>query len=101
ATGYRRETVPVFDVDGRPIRLQGEHDHRPHVDERSRVRTAQGEMVDGLFATGLDTGYPMAGRFGEPSFTGTANGTALWQTTIGTEIVDQCLARSRAQRGSA
>lgn len=93
ALGYRPRALPLFDADDRPIVLHSQLSHTAAlVDHRSRVLDAQGQPVPGVYSQGLSAGYPLAGRYGEPSFTGQANGLALWQAEVGAEIVHQILA---------
>ena len=93
ATGYTRLVPPILDERGGPIALHGTDHPLHHVDARSRVLAAGQRPLDGLFATGLAAGYPMAGTYGEPSFVGLANGTSLWQTDIGGSIARQTIRR--------
>jgi hypothetical protein len=92
AFGYRPRALPLFDVSGAPIRVFSNTGWgRPLVDGRSRVLDERGEIVPGAFALGLSAGYPLAGRHGEPSFIGQANGLSLWQTEVGEELLRQIL----------
>lgn len=93
ALGYRPRALPLFDTGGQPIRFLAETGASPLVDVRSRVLDAVGRAVPGVFALGLSAGYPLAGTHGEPSFTGEANGLALWQGDIGEDLVRQLLER--------
>lgn len=93
ALGYRPRALPLFDVNGGPIMLHSQRSPSAAlVDARSRVLDADGQPVPGVYSQGLSAGYPLAGRYGEPSFAGQANGLALWQAEVGAEIVQQLLA---------
>jgi hypothetical protein len=90
--GYRPRALPLLDCNNRKISTLSELGiNKPLVDERSRVLDANEHTIPGVFAIGLSAGYPLAGRYGEPSFTGQANGLALWQSDIGEELVLQLL----------
>lgn len=94
ALGYRPRALPLFDADGSRIALHSQRSPTAAlVDGCSRVLDAEGQPVPGVYGQGLSAGYPLAGRYGEPSFTGQANGLALWQAEVGAEIVQQLLAR--------
>lgn len=54
--------------------------------------------IPGAFAIGLSAGYPLAGAHGERSFTGEANGFALWQSDIGEALVAAILENSGTQK---
>jgi hypothetical protein len=86
ATGYRPLGLDLIGVNGRRLALAGVHGPGPMVDGHSRVLDAAGDVVPGVYALGLASGYPLAGRHGEPSFRGQANGLSLWQTDIGAEV---------------
>lgn len=93
ALGYRPRALPLWDEHGRPLTLHSQLSPTAAlVDARSRVLDAEGQPVPGVYSQGLSAGYPLAGRHGEPSFTGQANGLALWQAEVGAEIVQQLLA---------
>lgn len=83
ASGYRPTLIPVRDVDGMPIALQGEHNGR-WVDQRCRVLDAAGTPVPGLYASGLATGFIPSGELGgEAGFTGQTNGLWYYQNIVG------------------
>ena len=92
ALGYRPRALPLLDCSGQPMQLFSHTSQdAPLVDECSHVLDGAGRPIDGVFALGLSAGYPLAGRYGEPSFKGQANGLSLWQSDIGEEIVNQIL----------
>lgn len=92
ALGYRPRGLPLFDSNGSKIATLSEMGtHKPLVDRYSRVLDASQRSIPGVFALGLSAGYPLAGRYGEPGFTGQANGLALWQSDIGEELTSQLL----------
>lgn len=94
--GYRPRILPLLDRNNQKILTLSELGiNQPLVDDRSRVLDADRQIIPGVFAIGLSAGYPLAGRYGEPSFTGQANGLALWQSDIGEELVLQLLESSR------
>lgn len=101
ATGYRPSALALYDESGAAIRLGGAHGPGRLVDASSRVLDTDGWPVPGVFATGLSSGFPLAGRYGEPSFTGQANGLSLWQTDIGAQIATAVCAGSFAEPSSA
>ena len=87
ATGYRPRALPLFDARGDRIALQSEGTGAPPmVDGDSRVLDRAGRPVPGVLGIGLAAGFPLAGTFGERSFTGQANGLALWHSDIGEAI---------------
>jgi hypothetical protein len=83
ALGYRRRGLPIFEDETRARAIPSSF----NVDGASRVLDRRGEPIPGLYGLGLAAGFPMAGRFGEPSFRGEANGLAAWQGEIGAELV--------------
>lgn len=90
ALGYRPRALPLFDRNGERFSLLADFEG-PLVDARSRVLDAVRRPVPSVFAMGLAAGYPLANIHGEASFTGQANGLALWQSDIGEELVSQLL----------
>ncbi|GAA0601672.1 hypothetical protein GCM10009416_44420 [Craurococcus roseus] len=93
ALGYRPRALPLFDSDGRRIRLHAETaPAAPLVDGRSRVLAADGAPVEGVFGIGLAAGFPLRGTHGEESFEGQANGLSLWHGEVGAAIVRDLLA---------
>ena len=83
ALGYVPVGLPLFDKQGDSINWRSSG----MVDGKCRVIDAHGNPILGLFGIGLAAGHPMASQWGEPSFTGQANGLALWQTEIGETLV--------------
>jgi hypothetical protein len=96
ALGYRPRLLPLFDSSGAPIRLTGNTSPRPAVDGACRVLDAKGRPVAGVFGIGLAAGFRPAGALGgEPSFVGQANGLWLWQTAVGSMLLDNLLTAAR------
>ena len=99
AIGYRPSLLPVFDADGAEIALAGRDRNVAAVDGGCRVLDAAGRPIDRLFSIGLAAGFLPSGKFGgEPSFKGQANGLWLWQTAVGSMIVDALAAAAPGQR---
>ncbi len=98
AIGYRPRLLSVFDAAGSAIELAGFDDRNiPAVDRECRVLDAAGQPIARLFGIGLAAGFRPSGKFGgEPSFSGQANGLWLWQTAVGSMLVD---ALEEASRG--
>ncbi|NRR31511.1 6-phosphogluconolactonase [Oxalobacteraceae bacterium] len=95
ALGYRPRALPLFDAAGQAIALQAHSGDAALVDDRSRVLDGGRSPVPGVFALGLSAGFPLAGVYGEPSFSGQANGLSLWHGDVGAGIVDQVLEQLR------
>jgi hypothetical protein len=99
AFGYRARTVPVFDAEGRRIRLRAETDG-PAVGQDARLLRDDGVALANLFGIGLGTGYrPVPPMGGEPSFRGQVNSLWLYQNDIGGTVyrgVQECLAAPKA-----
>jgi len=93
AFGYQPNALPLFDEDGRDIRLRSDFPIRgPMVDENCRIVTSSGMPLRGVYGVGLASGFIPAGRFGgEKSFRGQANGLWTWQNPVGEMIVDQLM----------
>jgi hypothetical protein len=91
ALGYQPRALPLFDCEKRPVALLCETARRPLVDRQSRVLDASGRPIPRVFGIGLAAGYPLGGVHGEASFTGEANGLALWQTDIGSDLIERLL----------
>ena len=99
ALGYRPRALALYDVDGDRILLRGHLGKDPLVDDRCRICDGQGDPIANLFGIGLAAGFRPHGPLGgEPSFVGQANGLWLWQTAVGSMIVDALLAASRQER---
>lgn len=93
ALGYRPRALPLFKADGREQLLLGRVSPAPLVDEACHIRDDQGRPIRNLFGIGLAAGFVPRGTLGgEPSFVGQANGLWLWQTAVGSLIVDGLLA---------
>lgn len=92
AFGYRPNTVPVLDADGRRIKLNADTgDQKALVDSLCRVLDADGKPVDGVFGIGLASGFIPRGEKigGEPSFRGQTNGLWLYQHDVGDRVLKQ------------
>ncbi len=90
ALGYRPSPIHLLDENGVSIELSTGSE--PLVDDRSRVRRRDGQVVDGAWAIGLASGFRTAGALGgEPSFRGQTNGLWLWQHEVGGMIAAQVL----------
>jgi hypothetical protein len=86
ALGYRLNTVPILDSDGRRIPLAAEH-AQCAVAGDSRLLRADGRSFENIFAIGLGSGYRPWGRLaGEPSFDGQQNSLWLYQNGLGEAI---------------
>lgn len=94
AFGYRSSTIPVFDPEGRPLRLKADLGG-PAVGRDARLLLADGGHVPNIFGIGLGADYrPWGHMGGEPSFDGQTNGLWLYQNDIGAVVfegVRQCL----------
>ena len=98
ATGYRPRALPLFDARGTCVVLQSEGAGAPPmVDGSSCVLDTAGRPVPGVLGIGLAAGFPLAGTFGERSFTGQANGLALWHSDIGAAIATTLLRGAQVQ----
>ncbi|MCW6509035.1 hypothetical protein [Lichenifustis flavocetrariae] len=99
ALGYRPRALALYDADGDDILLRGRLGKEPLVDDRCRICNAEGHPIANLFGIGLAAGFRPHGPLGgEPSFVGQANGLWLWQTAVGSIIVDSLLAASLPER---
>ncbi len=96
ALGYRPRALPVFDQEGRAVRLHSETGPQARlVDNDCRVMDASGDPLPHLFAIGLAAGFVPYGKLGgEKSFRGQANGLWLWQNDVGAMIADAILSPS-------
>jgi hypothetical protein len=94
AFGYQASTIPVFDVQGRKLRLKADHGG-PAVGRDARLLLADGGSIPNIFGIGLGADYrPWGHMGGEPSFEGQTNGLWLYQNYIGAVVhqgVRQCL----------
>ncbi len=83
ALGYAPNYLPLFrDNSGSEIELNTPD----FVNERSQLLDHEGNIIPNCHALGLASNYKLAGRFGELSFKGQANGLVLWHKEIGQEI---------------
>ena len=83
ALGYEPDYFDLIDgATGRKIDLNAPN----YVDKSSRLLNANQAVIPNCYALGLASNYNLAGRFGEPSFTGQANGLVLWYKQIGAEL---------------
>jgi hypothetical protein len=96
ALGYRPNALPILDAAGTEVRLLAHTGpQHPLVDRLCRVVDSEGSPIAGLFGIGLAAGFVPYGKLGgEPSFIGQANGLWLWQTAIGSMIVNAVLSSS-------
>ncbi len=105
ALGYRPNALRLLDRHGREIVLLSHTSaSAPLVDRKCRVVDGSGTPVASVFGIGLAAGFVPYGRLGgERSFSGQANGLWLWQTDIGSIIVDAVLTPSPkcAEAGNA
>ncbi len=93
ALGYRPRLLPLFDAGAAPIRLIGNTSAHPAVDGACRILDTTGRPVPGVFGIGLAAGFRPTGALGgEPSFVGQANGLWLWQTAVGSMLLDNLVA---------
>jgi hypothetical protein len=89
ALGYRPKALPLFDQDRREIGLMGLRGKAPLVNQKCRILDEMNRPIPNLFGIGLAAGFVPRGKLGgEPSFVGQANGLWLWQTAVGSMIVD-------------
>ena len=83
ALGYHPDYIDLYDGNtGETFLLNNPN----FVDQHSRLLSRDGTPIPGAYALGLASNYNLAGRFGEASFTGQANGLVLWHKDIGTEL---------------
>ncbi len=81
--GYQASTIPVFDQEGRQLRLKADQGG-PAVGRDARLLLADGGHISNIFGIGLGADYRPWGRMGgEPSFEGQTNGLWLYQNDIG------------------
>jgi hypothetical protein len=86
AFGYRGITIPVFDAEGKRVRLAADHGG-VGVDREARMVLADGGSLPNIFGIGLGVDYrPWGHMGGEPSFDGQANGLWLYQNDIGAVV---------------
>lgn len=89
ALGYDFRSVPLEDVAGQGVRLQGKFTGR-FVDGQCRIIGAHGRPIEGLYAIGMATGFIPTGKLGgEPSFTGRDNSVWLCQHLLGQMLYEQ------------
>ncbi len=102
AFGYKARTVPVFDGEGRRLRLAADQPQGLSVDAQARILRADGTPIPNLFGIGLGSGFRPYGEMGgEPSFSGQLNSLWLYQNDIGAIVyrgVIESLARVRLPR---
>lgn len=88
ASGYTMPEVPIVNVRGAPVSLQG-HYTDCYVDQESRLLDATGAPLPGLYAVGLATGFSPAEMLGgESSYTGKENSVWLCQHMLGETLFD-------------
>lgn len=83
ALGYDPDYIPIYPAQNSPS--YDLHAAR-YVNQNSQLLAANGRAIPNCYALGLATNYDLSGRFGEPSFTGQANGLVLWHKDIGMDI---------------
>ena len=103
ALGYQPNALPLFDENGRGIRLRSDGPLRGAlVDDTCRVIDSDGEALPGAYAVGLASGFVPNGILGgEKSFRGQANGLWTWQNPVGELIVTQLLPEYGSGLGDA
>jgi hypothetical protein len=95
ALGYRLNTVPVYDHDGRRITLMADQG-LPAVDRDCRILFTGGTALPNVFGIGLGSNYrPWGEMAGEPGFEGQQNSLWLYQNRLGRFIYEG--ARNAAQ----
>ena len=86
--GYTPNYPPLYDgLSGEKIRLNAPN----FVNENSELLDSDSQKVPNCYALGLASNYILAGRFGETSFKGQANGLVLWHKDIGMDIATTLL----------
>ena len=86
AFGYRSATVPIYDPEGRALRLKADQGG-PAVGRDARLLLADGGSIPNVFGIGLGADYrPWGAMGGEPSFEGQTNGLWLYQNDIGAVV---------------
>ncbi|HEX9461180.1 MAG TPA: hypothetical protein VGB82_01150 [Alphaproteobacteria bacterium] len=94
AFGYRSSTIPIYDTEGRPLRLKADRGG-PAVGRDARLLLADGGHIPNVFGIGLGADYrPWGHMGGEPSFDGQTNGLWLYQNDIGAVVyqgVRECI----------
>lgn len=82
ALGYSFNMVPFVDQTGEPLPLQGKSTGT-WVNKKCQVIGENAEIIPGLFATGMATGFIPSGELGgESTFTGQTNGVWYYQNVI-------------------
>jgi len=85
ALGYTPDYPQLYDE--QKIKLNSPN----FVNEHSQLLNADETIIPNCYALGLASNYKLAGRFGEPSFMGQANGLVLWHKDIGMDIVSSII----------
>ncbi len=92
ALGYRPRAVKLVDRDGERVAWRSDDGRSALVDRWCRALDGRGEVVRGVYAVGLASGFvPWGPMGGEPGFVGQTNGIWLYQHHVGALIVDQLL----------
>lgn len=88
ALGYEPDYIPLYTGNEmKKISLNAPH----FVDDASRLLDDKKSPIPNCYALGLASNYSLAGRFGEPSFRGQANGLVLWHKDIGMDIASSLM----------
>jgi hypothetical protein len=99
ALGYRLAAIPIYDADGRPVRLASTG---PAVRADARLLAADGTPVPGVFGVGLGSGFvPWGAMAGEASFAGQQNSLWLYQNGLGELIYNSTRRLAQQQMYSA
>lgn len=97
ALGYRLNIVPIFDEEGKEIRLKGEETGH-WVNDNCELLDENGSLVPNIFASGLATGFiPNGDLGGEPSFQGQTNGIWYYQNAIAGRIMRNLARANQSQ----
>ena len=87
AFGYKLSVVPIFNEEGKEIRLKGERTGH-WVNDNCELLDENGDAVPNIFASGLATGFiPKGDLGGEPGFQGQTNGIWYYQNAIAGRII--------------
>lgn len=92
AYGYKLNIPEVFDEKENSLRFKGKRDGH-WVNEKAQLLDDSGDVVPGLYAIGLATGFLPGGELGgEPSFRKQTNGLWYYQHLLGEMLVKQMIA---------
>ena len=88
ALGYTPNYIPLYIGDeANPIAFNAPN----FVNDNSQLLSEHEEEIPNCYALGLASNYNLAERFGEPSFSGQANGLVLWFKDIGMDLAQTLL----------